>query len=347
MSPRVSLEKSYGYPQRIAGFPRKLFRLLSPVVSLANMAKRSKHSLLDEVAADEAAAPSLFLVSTEEEANEEMERRGEFTAERLMESRPTIYRAIVDGLGQGLGVRQLCRAYRVSHHTVSAVMARESAAVATLKERTVATLRTFGRLAADRLLDEVDQIPIQSLPIALGIAVEKAELLAGGATSRIEHTESGPTHEDYIRMISGKVIEAETVPAIGFQGEEVAQKEADQAATVQAETVPAALLPSVSPADLVPTGSREESLASDKLSEVLPVSVSIESGSDTSLDTIQASSEAFLGVTSGAQEPGKHVEESKAEQDAGTQAEKQKRAKRPRTEGGRGSANSRRVSRGH
>ena len=318
------------------------------------MAKRSKPSLLDQVAAEEAAAPSLFLVSTEEDANQEMERRGEFTAERLMESRPTIYRAIVDGLGQGLGVRQLCRAYRVSHHTVSAVMARESQAVATLKERTVATLRTFGRLAADRLLDEVDQIPIQSLPIALGIAVEKAELLAGGATSRIEHTESGPTHEDYIRMISGKVIEAETVPVIGLEGEEVVQKEHDQASAVQAEPLEVAaagaglaLLTGVSPAALVPTGSREVSLASDKLSEVFPVSVSLESGSDTSLDTIQASSEAVTDASPGVQEPGHQVEDAKVEQDAGLIVEKQKKARRPRTEGGRGSANSRRVSRGH
>ena len=317
------------------------------------MAKRSKPSLLDQVAADEAAAPSLFLVSTEEEANQEMERRGEFTAERLMESRPTIYRAIVDGLGQGLGVRQLCRAYRVSHHTVAAVMARESSAVATLKERTVSVLRTFGRLAADRLLDEVDQIPIQSLPIALGIAVEKAELLAGGATSRIEHTESGPTHEDYLRIISGKVIEAEAVPVIGLEGEEVAQKEDDLSAPkpwpegVDSNGNFRAFLPGVSLAARVPTGSHEESPLSDKLSEDFPVSLSVESGSDTSLDTIQASSEAVTDASPGVQEPGHQVEDAKVEQDAGLIVEKQKKARRPRTEGGRGSANSRRVSRGH
>jgi hypothetical protein len=318
------------------------------------MAKRTKHSLLDQVAAEESATPSLFLVSSEEEGNQEMERRGEFTAERLMESRPTIYRAIVDGLGQGLGVRQLCRAYRVSHHTVAAVMARESQAVATLKERTVSVLRTFGRLAADRLLDEVDQIPIQSLPIALGIAVEKAELLAGGATSRIEHTESGPTHEDYIRMISGNVIEAELVQEIGFKGEEVAQKEADSDAEVkagaselQAEPVPAVLLPGISPAALVPTGNDWNMMTPDEQSGDLQASVSVEPAPATRSATHSADSEPYSDADPGDQEPGQRVETVEAVQAAEKIKGGRGRARRPRTEGGRGSANSRRVSGGH
>jgi hypothetical protein len=300
------------------------------------------------------------LVNTEEEGNQEMERRGEFTAERLMESRPTIYRALVDGLGQGLGVRQLCRAYRVSHHTVAAVMARESQAVATLKERTVSVLRTFGRLAADRLLDEVDQIPIQSLPIALGIAVEKAELLAGGATSRIEHTESGPTHDDYIRMISGKVIEAEVVP-IGFEGGEVAQKSADPGAAVQAggaavQAVPLevaapaagmALLPGVSHRAEFPTGSHENPATPDEQSGVQEGSISVEAQPATHLDTHSASFEAVEDGQPAAQEPAQRVEDAGMVIEAAVPTERREQAPGPRTEGGRGSAKSRRVSGGH
>ena len=323
------------------------------------MAKRP--SLLDQVAADEAAAPSLFLVSTEEEGNQEMERRGEFTAERLMESRPTIYRAIVDGLGQGLGVRQLCRAYRVSHHTVAAVMARESAAVATLKERTVSVLRTFGRLAADRLLDEVDQIPIQSLPIALGIAVEKAELLAGGATSRIEHTESGPTHEDYIRMISGKVIEAEVVPVIGLEGGEVAQKGADPGAAVQAggaavQAVPlevaapaaeSGLVLALPAAAEIPTGSSDETHSPDEQSGVQEGSISVEAQPATHLDTHSSSFEAVEDGQPATQEPAQRVEDAGTTHEPTTTTGEREQAPRPRTEGGRGSVKSRRVSGGH
>jgi hypothetical protein len=318
------------------------------------MAKRSKHSLLDQVAAEESAAPSLFLVSTEEEGNQEMERRGEFTAERLMESRPTIYRAIVDGLGQGLGVRQLCRAYRVSHHTVAAVMARESAAVATLKERTVSVLRTFGRLAADRLLDEVDQIPIQSLPIALGIAVEKAELLSGGATSSIEHADSGPTHEDYLRMIQGKVIEAELVPATGLEGEEAPQKSADPVAAVQAEplevSAPAAesgLVLALPTAGAVPTGSPENLSPPDEQSGVSMVSYSVEAGIATHSATHSPGFEAVEDGPPATQEGTQHVESAGMTHEATTTTGAIKRARRTRTEGGRGSSKSRRVAGGH
>jgi hypothetical protein len=330
--------------------------------------KKRKPSLLDKVAAEQAAAPSLFLVSTEEEGNKEMERRGEFTAERLMESRPTIYRALVDGLGQGLGVRQLCRAYRVSHHTVAAVMARESSTVATLKERTVATLRTFGRLAADRLLDEVDQIPIQSLPIALGIAVEKAELLAGGATSRIEHLEAGPTHEDYLQLISGKVIEAEIIPATGLRGETDSLKgaaepfEVDGAVQaepvlVDAETVPAAgltLLPGQSFPGTLPTRNDENDASPDEQSGSSEVSYSVEDQTATPSATLPAGlephiegSKSILGHPGASDEttsavPAGKIKTGRAAGSTGSRASKSKR-----TEGGRGSQKSAAVSRGH
>ena len=282
-----------------------------------------------------------------------MERRGEFTAERLMESRPTIYRAIVDGLGQGLGVRQLCRAYRVSHHTVAAVMARESQAVATLKERTVSVLRTFGRLAADRLLDEVDQIPIQSLPIALGIAVEKAELLSGGATSRIEHSESGPTHDDYLRMIGGKVIEAEVVP-IGFEGEEAPQKEADPVALVQAEPLEVAaagaesgLVLALPAAAEIPTGISENQSTPDEQSDDMKTSYSVEALPATHLDTHSPSFESVEKALPATQETSQRVESADVTHEAATATGAMKRARKARTEGGRGSSKSRRVSGGH
>jgi hypothetical protein len=233
-------------------------------------------------------------------------------------------------------------------------MARESAAVATLKERTVSVLRTFGRLAADRLLDEVDQIPIQSLPIALGIAVEKAELLSGGATSRIEHADSGPTHEDYLRMISGKVIEAELVPATGFKGEEVAQKSDDPAALVQAEPAAVAapgaglaLLPGVSSAALVPTGISENLTAPDEQSGVSEGSYSVEAAPATLSDTQSPSFEAVEDGQPATQETHQRVEDVETAIDATTADGASTRARRTRTEGGRGSAKSRRVSGGH
>lgn len=312
------------------------------------MKKRSP-SLLDQVAAEQAAAPSLFLDEVSKGV-QKMEKHGEFTAERLMESRPAIYRAIVEGYAQGLGIRQLCRAYSVSHHTVAVVLAREPKAVATLKEGTISTLRTFAKLAADRLLDEVNDIPIQQLAVPLGISIDKAQLLDGGATSRIEHTETGPTHDDYLKMISGTVIEAEIVPATGLEGGTDSLKGIHPAAEVQAgpfEVDPAALLPGESFPGTVPTGSIENPSPSDEQSGDSMPSISVEAEGDTPFATLpDLSGDQSAPSTELLEAPGASVAGTiKARRAAGSTG-RSKKSKRP-TEGGRGSQKSAPVSKGH
>lgn len=329
--------------------------------------KKRKPSLLEVEAAKAAAAPSLFLDEVSKGVDR-MEKAGEFTAERLMESRPAIYRAIVEGHAQGLGIRQLCRAYSVSHHTVAVVLAREPKAIATLKEGTISTLRTFAKLAADRLLDEVNDIPIQQLAVPLGISIDKAQLLDGGATSRIEHTETGPTHDDYLKLISGEVIEAELVPATGLRGEDVSIKGAAEpfevAAAVQAEPVLVdaepvtaagiTLLPGTLSPGAIPTGNHENGRPLDEQSGSFEAPYSVEAGDATPIDTLPAVSggpdegtESILGDPSASDEtptemPGEKIETGRA---AGPAAGIRKIKKR--TEGGRGSQKSAAVSRGH
>jgi hypothetical protein len=329
--------------------------------------KKRKPSLLDQVAAEQAAAPSLFLDEVSKGVDK-MEKAGEFTAERLMESRPAIYRAIVEGHAQGLGIRQLCRAYSVSHHTVAVVLAREPKAIATLKEGTISTLRTFAKLAADRLLDEVNDIPIQQLAVPLGISIDKAQLLDGGATSRIEHTETGPTHDDYLKLISGEVIEAEIIPATGLRGETDSLKGAAEpfevAAAVQAggvlvdaEPVPAAgpaLLPGQVSLGTIPTGNDENDASPDEQSGISEASYSVGVEDATPSATLPAGlephiegSKSILGHPGASDEttsavPAGKIKTGRAAGSTGSRASKSKR-----TEGGRGSQKSAAVSRGH
>jgi len=322
--------------------------------------KKRPTSLLEVEAAKAAAAPVLFLDEVSKGV-EKMEKAGEFTAERLMESRPAIYRAICEGHAQGLGIRQLCRAYSVSHHTVAVVLAREPKAIATLKEGTISTLRTFAKLAADRLLDEVNDIPIQQLAVPLGISIDKAQLLDGGATSRIEHTETGPTHEDYLKLISGTVIEAEILPATGLRGGTDSLKGVEDGsaagAAVQAvtiEAVPAALLPGGSFPGTLPTGNDGNDATPDEQSGSLEAYYSVEAGDATPFDTLPDPLEPHIeGSKSILEAPGASDEtpidqaagKMKARRAGGSTAGAMK-AKRP-TEGGRGSQKSAAVSRGH
>lgn len=147
--------------------------------------------------------------------------RKEYTAEWLFKYRRKDYDAIVTALSEGFGIRQICRALHVSHHTVELVRLRESSLVATLKKGTVEKLRTFVRLASDRLIDEVYDMKLESLPVAIGILTEKAQLLDGEATARVEEHRV-VTHRDYEDMV--RTYEAEAVET-GLSEEKNSAKE--------------------------------------------------------------------------------------------------------------------------
>jgi hypothetical protein len=64
---------------------------------------------------------------------------------------------------------------------------------------------------SERLIEENGEIPIAQLPTALGVIVDRASLLSGGVTARIEH-KNVPTPEDLQKMFDAlpkaKVIDA-------------------------------------------------------------------------------------------------------------------------------------------
>ena len=89
----------------------------------------------------------------------------------------------------------------------------------------------LAREAIDRCRYEIDEMPRASLPILAGVMTDKALLLTGGATVRIEHV-TGPTHAGLNEMLDSLgVIEVQaTAPAPVEARETSAQKGADLAA---------------------------------------------------------------------------------------------------------------------
>ncbi|MBK8002309.1 MAG: helix-turn-helix domain-containing protein, partial [Verrucomicrobia bacterium] len=108
------------------------------------------------------------------------EQRRRFTADMVARNQER-YRAIVGAIAEGLGVRQICRAFGVSHHTVQAIRERDPQLVATEKERARGEFRQLVRLASDRLREalENDELAPGQLPVALGILVDKSLALEG------------------------------------------------------------------------------------------------------------------------------------------------------------------------
>lgn len=162
----------------------------------------------------------LSLLDVPEEQRERLENRGEFTGERLYAQDPDRYRAIVGALAEGIGLRAIARAYKVSPNTVRAIRVREAGPIDTEKKEISLRLRQFARMASDRLVEEVDEIPVDKLPLATAIVIDKMQLLDGEATT-ISGT-AGPSFdpERFNQMVQAIGRE---VPETGFSGEENAQ----------------------------------------------------------------------------------------------------------------------------
>ena len=142
---------------------------------------------------------------------EELEAKGEFTGERLFKQRPRTYVEIVSLLAEGLGVNRIGRILHVSGHTVRAVRDREPAAIATVKERIARQAYHGASMCVDAILEDLDdaeirkKIATRDLAVTMGVLVDKAQLLSGGATSRPETITRQADHDDFTRMLEEAV----------------------------------------------------------------------------------------------------------------------------------------------
>ena len=164
---------------------------------------------LQQAEAATAAAPFLFLDS--EMGFEKLEAVGEFTGERLLARRPETYRAVVRMLAEGLSGSSIARACQVSRNTVAAVREREGYSIEQSKKELLATIRRGSQVAAERVVELIPHIQnAKDAAITLAVLVDKAQLLAGEATSRVERVDAT---EDKLRemLASLPVLEAEVV----------------------------------------------------------------------------------------------------------------------------------------
>ena len=175
-----------------------------------------------KVDALESAAPFLFAEADLE--FEKVEALGEFTGERLVSRRPETYRAIVRMLAEGLSGSSIARACQVSRNTVAAVREREGYSIEQSKKELLATIRRGSQIAAERVVELLPHIQnAKDAAITLAVLVDKAQLLSGEATSRVEKVE---VNQDKLAemLASLPVLEAEVVPVTGPHGSGSGQK---------------------------------------------------------------------------------------------------------------------------
>lgn len=144
-------------------------------------------SLIKQHEAEQAAQPTLFELG---EAATPLKEAGVYSGDLLWKTDREKYQAIASALAEGMGVRQIARAFHVHTQTVRAVRMREAEPIANEKQATAKLLRRFARMGAERLIEEIDEIHVDKLPLAIAIATDKAQLLDGEATARLETVKS-------------------------------------------------------------------------------------------------------------------------------------------------------------
>lgn len=125
---------------------------------------------------------------------ENVESKGQYTAERLKSKRPEVYDAIVSMLSLNFPFQQISDVCKVHFYTVAAIADREPKIVKEAKEKYAAMAFTNSLYAQEKLremlfsLDTKEKITtanIYQLAMASGIMADKANLFAGGVTQRI------------------------------------------------------------------------------------------------------------------------------------------------------------------
>jgi hypothetical protein len=120
---------------------------------------------------------------------EEEESRGIYTAERALEKRPGLKEAVIQLRAAGEGYLSIASKLNCHHRTASAIAVRFAESVDIERAKRVGRLRS----AADKLVELLDNspesVPPQMRALAASQLYDKAELLDGRATSRVEKME--------------------------------------------------------------------------------------------------------------------------------------------------------------
>jgi hypothetical protein len=130
--------------------------------------------------------------------------KGRFTGERLKALRPDVYRRVMDLLAEPreqVPLDHICRLLHVSEHTVKAIERSQSIPIAERKQRLLAKALRIADKAADRIEDQIDTANITQATIAFGVSTEKALLLAGEPTARMEvNLRCEDIYSDFLRL---------------------------------------------------------------------------------------------------------------------------------------------------
>ena len=115
----------------------------------------------------------------------------------------------------GMSVRQICRAFSTSHHTVTALIRNRPELLERARDVTARNWKTIAAMGTAEILDRIPDMKDQGLVIMAAVATDKSELLSGGPTQRVEHVmaPAADAWQDFVAGLkSANVIEVASEP---------------------------------------------------------------------------------------------------------------------------------------
>jgi hypothetical protein len=121
----------------------------------------------------------------------------------------------------GVPVTRIAKELGVSYHTITALVRNRPELLEAARDVTAKNWKTLAALGTAELVDRLPEMKDQALSVLAAIATEKSELLAGGATSRVEIV-SAPSADEWGEVVEGVIIESS--PAMGITSQTRAPK---------------------------------------------------------------------------------------------------------------------------
>jgi hypothetical protein len=102
----------------------------------------------------------------------------------------------------GMSIRQICKAFDTCHNSVVSVIRNRPELLERAREITAANWRTIAAISTSQLLERLPDLKDAQLAIVSGISTDKAELLTGQPTQRIEVTVA-PAADQWASFVAG------------------------------------------------------------------------------------------------------------------------------------------------
>lgn len=131
----------------------------------------------------------------------------------------------------GMPSTQICKAFNCNWQTVMAIVRNRPELLDKAREITGRNWKTLAAVGTAELIDRIPDMRNHELTIMSAVSTEKAELLSGGATARVEHV-MVPAADDWQSFVSGlrksgEVVDVAFQPVAG--AEPAAQKDTARA----------------------------------------------------------------------------------------------------------------------